>query len=156
MRKKDYRTPVLASLQAVGLNIGLNILFVFGFHFGPASICWAMSLASIFSFLFLSYRLSKQMGSLFSQGMIRAFWKITACGLLAFIAAWIVGLSVFHDPTFTLWLGNAPLPIARDFFSQILLFGGESLAFFSALFLSAYLLKVPEILQLVRLRRGEA
>lgn len=52
--EKNYRTPTLASLISVAVNVGLNALFVFGFHLGALSIALATSLSALVNVLCLS------------------------------------------------------------------------------------------------------
>lgn len=52
--EKNYRTPTLASLAAVGANIALNALFVFVFHWGAVSIAIATSLSSLLNMALLA------------------------------------------------------------------------------------------------------
>ncbi len=54
----DYRNPARASLYAVGINISLNALFVFGFQLGAPSVALATSFSAFFQSLFL-YRALK-------------------------------------------------------------------------------------------------
>jgi putative peptidoglycan lipid II flippase len=51
--RDDYRTPAIASALAVATNIGLNTLFIFGLHWGCASVALATSLASLVQLLYL-------------------------------------------------------------------------------------------------------
>lgn len=44
--EKNYRRPMFASLIAVGVNIALNALFVFGFGLGAVSVALATSLSA--------------------------------------------------------------------------------------------------------------
>lgn len=53
----EYKTPARGALLAVVLNSALNTLFIFGFHWGPESVAYATSLASVFNVLYLFGRL---------------------------------------------------------------------------------------------------
>jgi len=51
--KEDFKTPMKASLYAMGLNAGLNALMVFALGLGALSIALATSLTSLFNALYL-------------------------------------------------------------------------------------------------------
>ncbi len=51
--KKNYFVPTISSLISVGVNIFLNTLFVFVFHWGVFSIALATSLSATFNAIFL-------------------------------------------------------------------------------------------------------
>jgi len=42
---QDTRTPLVASVTGFGANIGLNLLFVYGFHWGIAGSAWGTVIA---------------------------------------------------------------------------------------------------------------
>jgi putative MATE family efflux protein len=42
---QDTRTPLVASVLGFGCNIGLNVLFVYGFHWGIAGSAWGTVMA---------------------------------------------------------------------------------------------------------------
>lgn len=52
--EKDYRTPTIASLFSVILNVFFNALFVFGFGWGAVSIAIATTLSSLVNALLLA------------------------------------------------------------------------------------------------------
>jgi putative peptidoglycan lipid II flippase len=51
--KKDFKTPMKASLISVAVNIGMNSLFVFGLGLGSFSIALATSISAFCNFIFL-------------------------------------------------------------------------------------------------------
>ncbi len=51
--EKSYHTPMRASLLSVALNIALNALFVFAFHWGAVSIALATSISAWFNAVYL-------------------------------------------------------------------------------------------------------
>lgn len=85
--EKNYRAPTVASLLAVGANMALNALFVFGFGWGAISIAIATSLSSLLNamalakgafnrsfwlfFVKMSFVCATAAGSVF---MLYAFW----------------------------------------------------------------------------------
>ena len=56
----DFRTPSFFSLMTVGINIGLNTLFVFGLHLGPISTALATSMGAWCNYLALRHVVGKK------------------------------------------------------------------------------------------------
>lgn len=52
--EKNYRTPMIASLASVGINVGLNALFVFALGWGAVSIAIATTMSAFCNALFLA------------------------------------------------------------------------------------------------------
>lgn len=131
--EKKYRIPTIASLLAVGANIGLNALFVFGFGWGAVSIAIATSLSAFLN------------AALLSKGIFTApFWsffvKMTlAC---AIPAALVLGIQTF-------------LILSRDLIQQLLQFGILSILYFGGLIALAWALNLTELLELIKRKRPE-
>lgn len=90
--KGDFKTATLGSFYSMGLNIGLNSLFIFGFGWGSASVALATSLAALFNAWFLLNRLQMPID----------FKKIGEIGLastLGLAAAWASDYALWG----TLW-----------------------------------------------------
>jgi putative peptidoglycan lipid II flippase len=51
--RKDFKTPMFASIQAVALNLILNTIFIHGMNMGAESVAWATSIASVYNMLYL-------------------------------------------------------------------------------------------------------
>ena len=83
----DTRTPVQASFVSVGLNLGLNLLFI-----GPlrslglkhAGLALATSATAITNLLQLAWYLRRRVGPLEGRRLVNTFWRV---GLAAGIAA---------------------------------------------------------------------
>jgi len=56
---QNYHLPAIASLGSMCLNLILNSLFIFGFHWGALSVSIATSLSSWMNLFFLAYVLSR-------------------------------------------------------------------------------------------------
>ncbi len=104
--EKNYRMPTIASLLAVGANVALNALFVFGFGWGAISIALATSLSSLLNAIVLSR-------GAFNASFWVFFCKMTgACAIGAAVVSGLYGI----------W-GE---PATRDLFlqaSQVAIFG---------------------------------
>ena len=133
--QKNYGWPMRCSLIAVGCNTLLNIIFVFVFHWGAASIALATSFSAYLNCAMLVYGLQKKIGSIV---LWRNTGRIAFCSCAAAAAAWGVDC---------LWT-------ERNFVSQISRFMTTSATFGTTIFIFAYLLKVPELLQLLKWRRA--
>ena len=59
--KKDFKTPMIASLGAVFVNLVLNTVFVFGMGFGAFSVALATSLSAFCNMFFLRKRLGEDL-----------------------------------------------------------------------------------------------
>lgn len=55
----DYKTPTIASLLSVALNIALNVIFIFLFHWGAISIALGTSASAVFNALMLRHQLHR-------------------------------------------------------------------------------------------------
>jgi putative peptidoglycan lipid II flippase len=99
--KKDYKTPVFASLLSVAVNIVLNALFVSVFKWGAFSIAVATSVSSFCNMAFLVYRHQ----SIFKIGRWCSFGKIGGGICVAGLLTWLVGYFL-HDQTWAVMLGK--------------------------------------------------
>lgn len=104
--KKDFWTPTLASLLSIVVNISLNSFLVFLCGFGPASLAYATSFASLFNCVFLLQRLSKIMGIHLFPAMAPSLLKTFACVGSAAIITLYLGYQIYGDATIALLLGE--------------------------------------------------
>jgi putative peptidoglycan lipid II flippase len=116
--QKSYGPPMIASLTAVGVNLFLNALFVFGFQWGAISIALATSIGAVVNVIVLAFALHKKVGQVFSVSFWKFFVKTTlACSAAAFTAGSVK----------TFWLQEG---FPRGFMAQI-----QELACLSAVFI---------------------
>jgi putative peptidoglycan lipid II flippase len=76
--EKNYRLPMMASLISVGVNVGLNALFVFGLKWGAVSIAIATSISSLVNAILLSK-------NAFTQAFWAFFFKILMACTCSFV-----------------------------------------------------------------------
>ena len=129
--QKEYQWPMRCSLISVGCNAVLNVIFIFGFHWGAASIALATVLSAFLNCSMLARGLQKGVGTI---ALWRGNERIAICTICAAAAAFTVDHAWLHP---------------RDFLSQIsrlILTGGTYTGVLIAL---AYLLKAKEIFALL-------
>lgn len=96
--QEDYKTPSMASLASVVMNILLNTVFVMSFGLGAASVALATSISAWFNVAILAHVLHKRIGSFVDS----QFWKtagklavVTSVGFTVMLALnWMVGVGV--------------------------------------------------------------
>lgn len=132
--EKNYRAPTFASLWAVGANIALNALFVFGFGLGAVSIAIATSLSSFLNMALLAR-------GIFTSAFWNFFGKMTlACALPAMAA-----LAVAH------W---AMEPFPRHVLEQGFQFATLSAIYLGGLVAMAWYLGLTELLDLIQRKKS--
>ncbi len=148
--QKDFKTPLKASLLSVAINFLLNILFIYEFNWGPASVAASTSLAAFLNAGYLFYRLSKQEGELLDPSTKSAAGKITLCAVLSGFVTLAVGYFLLGGTASTILFGE--IQFSRDLFTQALhlvIYGGV----FTLFFLSyAWMFKIDEVFQLLGLK----
>lgn len=77
----DFRTPSFFALMTVGINIGLNTLFVFGLHLGPISTALATSMGAWCNYLALRHVVQKKGWKM--EYSVQAFLSLLFAALLA-------------------------------------------------------------------------
>jgi len=131
--RKEYEWPMKCSLISVGCNAFLNVIFIFGFHWGAVSIAMATVLSAFLNCSLLAKGLQEQIGAI-------AIWKgtgrIVICTLCASAAAFM--------------MDQIGVP-QRDFVSQLCRFALMGGTFFGVLFLLAYFMRAKEIFAVLRL-----
>lgn len=154
--QKDYRTPTIAAILSVLLNVGLNALMVFGFHWGAFSVAVATSLAAFLNSQFLSYKLSQKIGPIFQPELFRSFAKTALCTLIATGATLFLGHFLTADPTLAIASGETLVVFPRTWTEQLLQFFVLSGTFLLMLFSYAWLLGAQDLLNLLGLKRASA
>ncbi len=61
--QKNYRLPTQASVASMVLNVILNCWFVFGLHWGAASIAITTSLSAWLNYFWLAYAMHRELGN---------------------------------------------------------------------------------------------
>ncbi len=132
--RKEYRLPMKSALAAVFYNLILNALFVFYCEWGSYGIALATSLASLLNCLLLKRAVRQVLGKVsLWQGTLR----IGICSLLAGFVAWTLDNSMLHQ---------------RQFSSQLFCFAATGALYAIGVIGLAYLLKVKELFELIRIR----
>jgi putative peptidoglycan lipid II flippase len=138
----DYKTPSKGAGIAMALNIGLNSLFVFGFHWNSASVALATSLAAFWNAYYLSATLNQRTGFVKDPKRSLNNVKTLCTGALALSAVWMTDLNLLgYVPALQLMQG-LPLELSTQPFHQIGLFTAEASVFCVSVGLLAYLLEI--------------
>ena len=128
--REDYRTPTIASALAVGMNIGLNAVLIFGWGMGAASVALATSLSSWFNVLYLGVALEKKQPNLWKDSKI---WKKIAgtvgVALFSCVAVVAVDAAFFSENNLLLLIQEKAPQLPHGFSAQALRFGAEAVAF---------------------------
>lgn len=123
----DYKTPTRAAIAAMGIGLTLNAIFIFLFHFGPASVAFSTSFAAFWNAHYLLKALKKKKALEKS-----AYFKILIISLFGMGAIFLTDLLILGEiPTLQLLLG-IPLTLSQDFRSELFLFSAEAAAFLIA------------------------
>jgi putative peptidoglycan lipid II flippase len=142
--KRDFWTPTLASMWSVLVNLVLNLLFVFGFHLGGASIAVATSLASFFNMAFLLNKMEVEV----LKPLFKPFLKTSLAAFMAGIFTMLMGYLFFNDPTIKMWFGNLDVHFPRATLKQIHQFGLLTFLFAASFLAASYWLKAEHVLNL--------
>lgn len=147
--QKDFKTPLYASLLSVGLNMGLNILLIFGLGWGAASVAVATSVAAFANFFFLASRLIKKIGPLFDLPTLLSFTKVSLCAVLAGVMTAIIGYYLAGSSLLSLEDSYFPRTVLQQIVQFAVIGGTFALLFFSY----AWMLGVREVFQIFGINR---
>lgn len=145
--KKDFKTPLKASLFSVLLSLVLNAILVFWLGLGAASIALATSVAAFANYKFLSRKLSDAIGPLFDKESRNACVKVMTCSLLAGISTLAVGHYFLHDPTMSMLLHAKEVVFSRALSHQCFQFLSLFVLFSGLLFFYAWVVKAESLLK---------
>ncbi|NGX63222.1 MAG: Lipid II flippase MurJ [Candidatus Anoxychlamydiales bacterium] len=148
--KKHYFIPTISAVLSVLLNIILNSIFIFIFNMQSMSVAISTSISALFNFLLLSYFLKKRFLKIFDKFLFTSFFKIILCSSLAALATFLIGY-VLKDPSIY-FLVNMSQNFPTKFLTKINSFLTLSITYITTLFISAYLLKSKEIIDLIFLK----
>lgn len=89
---RDFKRPMRGAALSVLLNIACNVLMVFVFHFGAASIAFSTSLTSMFNgwYLYRSFKRYEEE----SLAPWSFYIKTLGCGLVSFVCVWVLMTSL--------------------------------------------------------------
>lgn len=132
--RKEYRLPMKGALAAVFYNLVLNAIFVFYCEWGAHGIALATSLSSLLNCLLLKRAARQLIGKI---SLWRGVQRIGICSLLAGFAAWTLDSNWVHE---------------RNFSSQLACFTATGGLYAIGVIGLAYLLKVKELFELIRIR----
>ncbi|NGX26733.1 MAG: putative lipid II flippase MurJ [Chlamydiae bacterium] len=138
--KKDYKTPMLGFVYSTGINITLNVLFVFYFKMGAASIALATSIAAIYNFFYLSQKLKRPKESWSSS------LRVAICCFFSGVIVMAFGYFALGD--LSIQLDHANLLFPREFTQQALHFFSQMALYFVLFFSLCKLFQVRDILDL--------
>lgn len=138
----DYKNPSKGAVIAMLINISLNSLFVFGFHWNSASVALATSLAAFWNAHFLSEALNAKTGYVKDPKWLPSLAKVGVISIGALLATWLIESQTFgYAPTLQLLMGN-PLTLPDQFVHQLGFFLAEASIFCSIAGAALYSLKV--------------
>lgn len=105
--KSNYRIPTSAAVNAMILNLGLNILFVFGFGWKAASIAIATSLSSFYNLGHLVVAMDTLTRKAFlesiKEGIYRILWPLVLAASSSWgLSNWIPNGGTFLEKIFPL------------------------------------------------------
>lgn len=154
--QKNFRTPLKASLLSVAVNFGLNCLFIYGFHWGSASVATATSIAALMNAAYLFFSLSKQEGELIDRQTVITVGKIGLCALLSGFFTLLIGYFLIGGTAASLLMHNSVLSFPRDLFSQTLHLGIYGGTFVLSFLSYAWMMKVDEVFHMISLKKDKA
>lgn len=150
--KKNYRTPMIASLISISVNFILNILMVRVFHFGPESLAISTSIAAFCNAYLLYKHLHKQIGISFSSPFFHSLLKTIACASLTGVITLLICHFLFNNPTIPILIGEKVL-FPREFIDQISQFLILSCTFILTFVVTSFAFNKKELMYLLRIRR---
>jgi putative peptidoglycan lipid II flippase len=144
--RKEFRIPMIGSMASVALNVLLNSLLVFIFHWGAFSIALATSVAAWFNYFYLAKRMGEP---LLDRAVFRSFFKTGSSALVAAVSTLLVGHFFIGDPTLRFALGGMHGAVCRDFLTQTMHFAALGGTFLLMFFSYAWMLNAEDVLELI-------
>ncbi len=127
--KSNYTLPAIASFASMFLNAALNLLFIAGFGYGAISVAIATSISAWINFAWLSFVLSRQQGSLYSNRFLQTIAPAAASALFAVLGTYWFRTRILELPFFSKTF------FALSLFDQMLFFALAAFFFFALFFL---------------------
>ena len=132
--KKDYWTPMIASLISIGVNLSLNTLLVCVLQHGPTSLALSTSLAACANAGILWWQLTKN----HAHPILPSFQVVSRLTIATLIAGgFTLGIECiyFNGITLNLLFSSSPILFPRDPWIQLSYFLLLSSGFFAMFFL---------------------
>lgn len=142
--RRDYQTPMKASLIAVCCNILLNTAFISIFKLPVCFVALATSLTAFLNVWYLSRRLQIDL----LHKLMSDFVKVGSISIVSGVVATVSGIYLFNDPSLFLLTING-IELARDISSQIIHFSSLTGIFGICFFVLAYIFNVEQALSLL-------
>ncbi len=150
----NYRLPTLASVLSMVLNIILNALMINGLGLGPVSVALTTSFSALFNLSLLGKALSKQTGPLLTIDTWGQIGKVLISTGIAGIAAFFASYLMHQPSTWLALIGGTVPHFPKGFSTQFLSLAVPAAFFGITLFLSAWLTRTHEILNIVKEQVG--
>ncbi len=134
-------TPMMVSFAAIGLNLGLNFLFVFQLDWGHRGLALSTAISALVNFTALYLLMLRPAGTLASRKFLSTVLRCVLAAAPLGLTCWggLLWKNLFF-PTPNLW---------QQAFSLLLIMGSGSLAYFVA----AFLLRLEEVTEAISLVR---
>ena len=132
--------PMLVSILSIAINFGLNWFFMFKLGLGHRGLALSTSLVALVNFLLLYIMMRQHVGRLETGRLIATLAKVAVAGAILGGICWAALRLFFLQPHLSEW---------KKIIDLALTIGVGVVAFFG----SAFLLKVPEVRELVELVR---
>ncbi|MCH9811809.1 murein biosynthesis integral membrane protein MurJ, partial [bacterium] len=143
--RRDYRTPMIASLISLGLNVLLNCVLIFGFHFPPLAIALSTSVAAYVNVFFLMKRLQVDIMDRIVTSFVRVGLSAISAGVITALLAYFL----YNEASVLLFLGDMSAPLSRDFATQFTQFATLTSVYAVLFFFFAFLYQAKDALSLL-------
>ena len=143
--RRDYRTPMVASLISLVVNLVLNIVMIFGFHFPPLAIALSTSISSYVNMIFLMRRLQIDIMDRLQSSFIRVGLSALSAGILTALAAYFM----YQDTSVLLLMGDMSVALPRSFTEQFTRFASLTFVYALSFFFFAFVYKAKDAISLL-------
>ena len=145
----DYRTPMIASVASMLLNVILNALMIFGLGLGATSVAIATGVSAWVNFVLLFGIVQQHMGDALLKVMISNAGKIFVASVAAVMTVFAVDHIFLQGSSFWLiWQGDVPV-FPRKFAEQIIRLFIQAISFCAGMLSTAWLINANDLLELV-------
>ena len=141
----DYKTPMLASVLALFVNVVLNCICVFVLKFSALSIALATSISTFINMAFLL----RHLGIKFEKKMWQSFLRVGGLNLITAVFVTLIAVYLLKDPSITLLKGEVNIAFSRNILDQARSFFSLFTSFFVIFFSLSALFKVREVTDII-------